>query len=341
MASQREDTDPTSSSRVGNEPGLGASKPQSGAANTEPEAVDFDALHAALGDPLEFHDLPPEGEGSGAEGAEHGVDEEGYLSASDGRPSAHYASARPHTIPPTRAPVEDLNAPAVIVATEDTVPTAPPQMTVPMKAPVAPPVGTPVHARALAGAASSGPHLAAAPSSGAHAVAQAQSGAPSYPFTPPPFAAQRHVPQMTVRMPDRPVAVPNPRRPRTQTIVVRPRGPTTKQKLVAFAAMLLLVTAGGIAFVIWQKPAWLGIQVGTLMSPTTPLSAAPVPVPVPVPLPTLPATATAATAATGGALSAAPTATGAAGAPTTSAAGSVKKPPKPVLLAPPHPSATH
>ncbi len=62
---------------------------------------------------------------------------------------------------------------------------------------------------------------------------------------------------MTMRMPDRPV---NPRRGKSPTIVVRPRGPSVKQKLFVFMAMLLLVTAGGAA-IIWRKPKVLGLDV--------------------------------------------------------------------------------
>ncbi len=68
------------------------------------DVVDFDALHAALGD------LPPPPTSSSP-----------MLSESQGRANATYASARPHAIPSTRPPAV-LNAPAVIVAPEDTLP---------------------------------------------------------------------------------------------------------------------------------------------------------------------------------------------------------------------------
>jgi len=197
---------------------------------------------------------------------------------SSGRSSATYASARPHTIPPTRAPQEDPNAPAVIVATDtDTVPSAPPQMTVPLAASPhaaqftaggllpggaasagAPPLVGPGSNPHIGAAAGSGSHGAAPahPSSGPHAASPALGV--GYPATPQPIPVQpRGGPQMTIRMPDRPV---NARRGKTPTIVVRPRGPSTKQRLLAFMAMLLLVTACGIAVIIWRKPHWLGLE---------------------------------------------------------------------------------
>jgi hypothetical protein len=63
---------------------------------------------------------------------------------------------------------------------------------------------------------------------------------------------------MTMRMPDRPVV--NPRRAKTPTIVMRVRGPSAKQKLAAFMGMLVLVTACGIAVIIWRKPRLLGLD---------------------------------------------------------------------------------
>lgn len=69
------------------------------------DVVDFDALHAALGD------LPPPPPSSTP-----------ILSESQGRANATYASARPRPVPSTRPPAVDLDAPAVIVAPEDTAP---------------------------------------------------------------------------------------------------------------------------------------------------------------------------------------------------------------------------
>lgn len=83
----------------------------------EPEVVDFDALHAALGE------LTP----APASAAP--------VSESSGRLNASYSSTRPHAPPSTRPPRVDLQAPAVIVAQEDTVPSGPPKMTVPLGLP--------------------------------------------------------------------------------------------------------------------------------------------------------------------------------------------------------------
>lgn len=308
MGAEREDTDPTAS-RAGTEPGLGkgtvsgatpaAAAPTRTVEDDAPPPVDFDALHAALGDPLDYQEMPSgpalemgnEDDGSGDDhdpGAEHAGHAE-RVGESSGRSSATYASARPHTIPPTRATIEDPNAPAVIVASDtDTVPSAPPQMTVPLAAsphaqqyaaggllpggPVGGPVGPPGSNPHL-GAAPAGPHGAfpVHPGSGPHPASPPLGG--GYPHTPHPIPVQpRGGPQMTIRMPDRPV---NPRRGKTATVVVRPRGPSAKQKLLAFMAMLLLVTACGIAVIIWRKPRLLGLDgLGT-----TPSAAPSVPAP--------------------------------------------------------------
>lgn len=271
MGAEREDTD-SDPKRVGTEPGLGKASgatPAAAAVTVEEEApppVDFDALHAALGDPLEYEELssgPAVDKGSDP-GDHHG----GGISESSGRSSATYSSARPRTIPPTRAPAEDPNAPAVIVATDtDTVPSAPPQMTVPLKGPPPSPFARPPgsNPNVAVGHPSSGPHgIAGHPSSGQHAAAQP-------PFTPQPFPAQgRGAGNMTMRMPDRPV---NMRRGKTPTIVMRARGPSAKQKLVAFMAMLLLVTACGIAVIIWRKPHLVGLEPAASGTPSASASA--------------------------------------------------------------------
>ncbi len=268
MGAEREDTDPNPK-RVGTEPGLGKASGASAVPRAavpveeDPAApVDFDALHAALGDPVEFEEL------SSGPAIEKGGDSDplldsleadaaagGGVGESSGRSSATYSSARPRTIPPTRAPVEDPNAPAVIVASDtDTVPTAPPKMTMPLK-PAPPPPFT-------GGQPSSNPHVAVAQApSGPHGVAGHPSSGPhvaSPPFTPQPFPVQGRQGQMTMRMPDRPAGMV--RRAKTPTIVMRRRGPSARQKLVAFMAMLLLVTACGIAVIIWRKPGLLGLE---------------------------------------------------------------------------------
>jgi hypothetical protein len=304
MGAEREDTDPTPN-RVGTEPGLGKSSGATAAAaemTTEDDApppVDFDALHAALGDPLDYQDMGSgpavevgtEDAGDLLDGLEPAVEAPGgkalRVGESSGRSSATYASARPHTIPPTRAPAEDPNAPAVIVASDtDTVPTAPPQMTVPLAAtphgpafggapPMPAPLGGPPGSNPRVGiGGAAGPHGAAPahPSSGPHPSAPDRTA--GYAHTPHAFPVQpRGIAQMTMRMPDRPM---NPRRGKTPTVVVRPRGPSAKQKLVAFMAMLLLVTACGIAVIIWRKPRWLGLDaIGGGPSATTSAPAAP------------------------------------------------------------------
>jgi hypothetical protein len=353
MGAEREDTDPTAS-RAGTQPGLGkaagavsGATPAAAAPTIEDDApppVDFDALHAALGDPLDYQDMPsgPALE-KGNEHEDSGVEHDGHAAGaahaggaervgeSSGRSSATYASARPHTIPPTRATTEDPNAPAVIVAGDtDTVPSAPPHMTVPLAAsphaqqyaaggllpggPVGPPGSNP-----HLGAAAAGPHgaLPPHPGSGPHPASPPLGG--GYPRTPQPIPVQpRGGPQMTIRMPDRPV---NARRGKTATVVVRSRGPSAKQKLLAFMAMLLLVTACGIAVIIWRKPHLLGLD----SLGTTPSAAPspPAPAPAPAPAPTSPSsTLGAGTSSSGSGSFITPLGTSSAASGATSAAGS-------------------
>ena len=275
MGAERQDRDPgaPSSRKPGTEPGLGGTTPAASgrtpaaastaahqAGDDAPAAVDFDALHAALGDPLDFDELPP----AAAEVPSAGVAE------SSGRTNAAYASARPHTIPPSYSPIEDVNAPPVIVASEDTVPSAPPQMTVPLAhTPIGltPLSGVPFLVGPAAGGpppgrAPSGPQHVGHPSSGPHASAAAGL---SLPHTPQPFPVQRGAAQLTMRMPDRPL---NPRRGAAPTLIVRPRGPSAKQRLLVFMGMLLLFTVGGIAMVVWRKT-WLGVDPSVAVTPTS------------------------------------------------------------------------
>lgn len=113
-------------------------------------------------------------------------------------------------------------------------------MTMPM-GPHTPPVRQPI----------SGPHVAGAgaPSAGSHAAAPPHA---LYPMTLPGAFTPVRGAHKTVRMAQR------PHRPKAATIVVRPRGPSTFQKLAAFVGMLLLVIAFGMAVIVWRKPVWLG-----------------------------------------------------------------------------------
>jgi hypothetical protein len=70
-----------------------------------------------------------------------------------------------------------------------------------------------------------------------------------------------------MRMPDA------PRRPRTPTVVLREQGPSTAQKLAAFMAMLVFVTACGIAVIVWRRPAWLGLVPPERAAPSGPVVA--------------------------------------------------------------------
>ncbi|HSO36224.1 MAG TPA: hypothetical protein VLT33_27040, partial [Labilithrix sp.] len=201
------------------------------------------------------------------------------IGESSGATNAAYASARPHTIPPSYTPVSDLNAPPVIVATEDTVPSAPPNMTVPVghaqalghtpQSGVPFIVGPPPASHPAGGRAPSGPQPIGAPISGPHPNAP-----PGYPGAPLMHGvpSARAVAQMTMRMPERPL---NPRRGKTATLVVRPRGPSAKKQLIAFMAMLLLVTACGIAVIIWRKPTWIGLDPTVPLTPPSALTVGP------------------------------------------------------------------
>ena len=360
MGAERDDTDPRVA-RAGSDAGLGH-------AAEEPATVDFDALHAALGDPLDYEEMqsgPALDKGVTAEsddGLEASLAAGGAggngSSESSGRSSATYSSARPRTIPPARLPVEDPNAPAVIVATDDTVPTAAPQMTAQMTVPLAPAQrGVPPFA-GYPGAPPMGmgvppgshPALlnAMAPHAGMRGSHPQMPAASSYGQTPVPFPAQaRGVPHLTMRMPDRPV---NPRRGKIATVVVRPRGPSAKQKLIAFMAMLLLVTACGIAVIIWRKPRWLGLE--ALAGPSAATSVLAIPSGAPPALYTaaalaptsaaaVGATATGATAAaTGASLTATGVPAVASSTPPPGVSVIKKRPlPVPVPMPAPHPSA--
>jgi hypothetical protein len=284
MGAGREDTD-SNALKGGTEPGLGgpgsAKTPAAKAANGDAAAVDFDALHAALG---------ANEEASGRRASRSETDavevelEEPQIGESQGRTNASYVSG-PHVIPSTRAPNEDPSAPAVIVA-QDTSPGGPPNMTVPLPTP---PGGHPISGPYnVAPATSSGPHVAASPSG-------------SHPNTPPgAFLPAR---KMTMRMDQR------PRRPKSATIVVRPRGPSRVQKVAAFVAVLLLVIACGVAVIVWRKPLWLGFEA----VPSAPTGVRVVP-------PAATATATATQTSAAPSVSAAPPATATATAPATATA---------------------
>lgn len=258
----REDTDPTPLIRGKTEPGVGSAVPSSGRLRAAPSAdlplqsavgvdggaVDFDALHAALGANAEASGrrLPSPGDDE--------TEDDASAAETNGRSSARYSSSRPHTIPPTRAPADiDPSVPAVIVEAE-TDPGLTPEATAPLGA--APFVAAPT---------SSGRYAAAAPSA-------------SYAYTPPgAFVPQAPPPQQhTLVMPQRPQSpqIPQspqwPQRPRSVTIVVRRRGPSALQKLGAFAAVLLLVTTCGLAVIVWRKPEWLGFVAAPIASTAEP-----------------------------------------------------------------------
>ena len=215
---------------------------------SDPSAVDFDALHAALG------------EGS-REAAPHGAHPSHPAPAaksarpvaadSQGRSNATYASTDAKA-PPAAHHDADLAAPAVIVAQDEPAYPMQQQMTTPMTPAM---VMSPGHP-------SSGPHAIGTPSSGGMRAAQAHpqaympTGNTPQAFDPialglPP--AQPGQVQLTMRMPER------PRRPRTPTVVVRARGPSTKQKLFVFSVMLLLVSLIGLGIVMWRAPQLFGL----------------------------------------------------------------------------------
>ena len=205
------------------------------------DVVDFDALNAALGVLPPAHSPP-------------------VVTDSEGRSSATYSSARPHFIPATRAPQDDLNAPAVIVFAEDPVPNPPPvqQMTMPMNG--APPPSNP---RLMVGG---------------------RPPSPSHPFLPTatepyvgmavqPSADLHQTPRMMVR----------PRRPRHMTIVMRERGPSRLQKAAVFVTMLVVFVAGGIAFLIYKPASGMNLNLrgggplppGSAMTPAPTVTATP------------------------------------------------------------------
>ncbi|MBX3228141.1 MAG: hypothetical protein KIT84_27050 [Labilithrix sp.] len=194
------------------------------------DVVDFDALHAALGD------IPPPPTSSTPALAE---------ATSGGKNNAQYSSARPHTIPPTRAPAVDMNAPSIVIA-DDVPPTSQPnmpaaaaaaQMTIPMGSPILSGVG----------AVSPGPMPVAvrAPSA-------------SHPGFDGPRHPANDAVQQTMHMPGRPIAPP--RRPRSPTMVVHARGPSRAKKMLVFFAMLLFVVGVGVAVLAFVRPGGIGIE---------------------------------------------------------------------------------
>lgn len=279
MGVERNDTDPSQSRAVAGRGSDPSHAPQDGRAaahgtsgqngsSEQPGLVDFDALHAALGVGENAANAPnahaavrPREPSVGASEVldEIAAEIAPRVGESSGRTNAHYASSRPHTIPPTRAPVEDPNVPAVIV---DEVPvTEDLQTTTPIAAPMA-------RRAASSGAMPVSLSVTAQMPAAPPPPVQPQA---SQPITPPQFSAPAVPPgamKHTVPMVNR------PRRPRAQTIVVRRRGPSARQKLVAFVAMLMLVTCCGIAVIVWRKPSWIGLSAGS--TPTTQAVTSPV-----------------------------------------------------------------
>ncbi len=169
----------------------------------------------------------------------------------------------------------------------DTVPTAPPKMTLKMPASLA-------NAHATGGSPSPGPQRAAVP--------YTPTPPRAFPVTPQPFsphaAPANTSPLNAPPVPGAPptgagVAAAAPRRAAAPTIIVRRYGPSTGQKLAAFIAMLVLVTACGIAVIVLRQPQWLGLE-----KPASPTAQ--------VPAATSPPPAVAAGEATPGPASAAP-----------------------------------
>lgn len=229
MGAEREGTDAGSSRKRRNPEGNDVSDGDGGSPST-PEVVDFNALHAALGE------LPPPSSPSNPSMS---------VAESLGRSSATYASSRPHAIPQTRPPAADERAePAVIVQHDDPEDTIPIQMsTVPL-------------AQAYPGPNANAGHPQMPNASTTH---------PFAPMTGPPFPVQA-VPQAPVEAPPQAIPLPPPpRRPRTPTIVVRTRGPTRQQKLIVFIAMLVVFVAGGIAFLVYYRPHGINIDFNALL----------------------------------------------------------------------------
>ena len=192
-----------------------------------PEVVDFDALNAALGGAHEVPaPVPP-------------------IADSEGRSSATYASARPHAIPATRGPVEIPHEPAVIVQTDDTIQSGPPNMTVPLGSP--PPRHGPV------------------------AQVTVPLPTPTVPTAAPAVFVRQKADdaKYTLQMPQR------PRRPGGQTVVLAQSvGPTPQQKALVFVAMLVIVVFTGLAVLAYLRPDALNLGSRPLRAPASPLDSA-------------------------------------------------------------------
>jgi hypothetical protein len=110
---------------------------------------------------------------------------------------------------------------------------------------------------------------------------------------------------LTMRMPER------PRRPRTPTVVVRPRGPSTRQKLFVFLAMLLAVSLIGLGIVMWRAPQLFGFgpkapPPPAMAKPATPIAPAVTTATTATPVASAPPAATVSASASASASAAAP-----------------------------------
>lgn len=242
MGPERRESD-TGSTGGAQAPGSGGvadapdGQPAEGDTAESVDVVDFDALHAALGD-LAAPPAPPAAPSSPSSGE------------SKGQSSAMYASVRPHVIPKAYSPSEDPNAPAVIVETDAIAPepggSPANKMTLPMPG-----------ALRFAGPPSSGrqrtmpmPPRGAVPS-------------PSTPFASTPLAPVGSPLRGAAPQEGSAMAPRHPRRSPKPTLVLR-RGPTRSQKLVVFLAMLVVVIAGGVAILGYYNP--MGLDLGALWS---------------------------------------------------------------------------
>lgn len=152
---------------------------------------------------------------------------------SAGRANAFYAPARPHAVPAAHSPAEDPHAPAVIINDEVDEKTLPDM----------PSVSPLVHDTLPGGdeldttlpLANAVPHRPARPAG--------------------PMAGRRDSSL------DRTQILPRAKAARSmhKTTVILKKGPSSRDKWLAFVGVLILTTACGIAVVAWKKPEWFGI----------------------------------------------------------------------------------
>lgn len=153
---------------------------------------------------------------------------------SGGRANAFYAPARPHAVPAAHSPTEDPRAPAVIINDEID------EKTLPDISSVSPLV-----------------HDTLPGSDELDTTIPFANGVQARPPRPPGPMVGRREPSPL----DRTQVLPRTKAAQSmrKTTMILKKGPSSRDKLLAFVGVLILTTACGIALIAWKKPEWFGI----------------------------------------------------------------------------------